>query len=79
MNMRCPKCGRLCEPAGDIVQQGPERRAVGLVYQCDVCTEPKMMDGVTFDAALSFITDLDGRPLDSEMRPLDPAWQRSAN
>jgi hypothetical protein len=42
------------------------------VYQCDTCTVPWNFDGATFDTALTFALDSDGRILNSDsFKPFD--------
>lgn len=82
MNMRCPKCGRECEPAGVVEAFGTrlDLNARAVVYQCDECVVERRMGQRSFPTALTFMADEAGRAVDPEtLCVVDGPYARSAN
>ena len=67
--VKCPGCGASLAATGEVEVSG-ERFGV---YQCDTCVVPWDFNGATFDTALTFALDSDGRIIETEsFQPLDP-------
>jgi hypothetical protein len=80
--MRCPKCGKVVEPAGQVESFGtrPEMCGSAVVYQCEECLVKRKVGGMTFETALTFYADEQGRAVDPDtLKPVDGAYARSVN
>lgn len=60
--MLCPLCQHPVAPSGIVSIDGHELT----VYQCDRCTVPWTVEGVTFPTALTFAVTADSVYLDPE-------------
>lgn len=64
----CPKCNRQLIVSGEI-RMGDQTLDV---FQCDECLVDWRFDGATFEVALTFAIDAQGRLIDPEsFEPLD--------
>ena len=59
--IKCPKCGRTLQPAGEVTIEG---RGVLPMYQCDECLMRRQVFGESLELALTFCIGADGRAFD---------------
>lgn len=57
----CPKCSAQLQACGEVDTMGHTLP----VFQCDSCTETKMIFGEPFEVALTFCISPEGRAIDA--------------
>ena len=60
--MLCPSCKTPLEPCGEVMIDDQ----TATVYQCDRCVRPWVVEGQTFDVALTFAVTPTGELIDPE-------------